>query len=171
MRLVLGSIGVLLLGLLISASDVLGQAPKLVKLDLSKAGEVNEGKTKSVWKMTIQAPAGSKTQLILGGIRVSDDLDTFDVAIELAKPNKTIADEKNDMAKNPSTKKIIVDTKDTLVREFEFGIANKKLAYQFVKFKTIGDKTYVMNGGGRSGATKAQVDLMLKCADTLAPSK
>lgn len=170
MRLVLSSFGILLLGLVIMASDVRGADPKLARLDLAKAGEVNEGKTKSVWQLSIQAPAGVKTQLILGGIWVRDDLDTFDLSIELAK-TKTIADEKKEWAKDKTTKKMVVDTADTLVREFEFGISTKKLAYQFVKFKTVGDKTYVMNGGGRYGASKADVDLMLKCADTLAPSK
>jgi hypothetical protein len=170
MRLVLGSIGVLLLGLVITAPDGRGADLKLVKLDLSKAGEVNDGKTKAPWRLTIQAPAGAKTQLVFGGIWVRDDLDTFDLAIELAK-TKTIADEKKEWTKDKATKKIIVDKEDTLVREFEFGMATKRLAYQFVKFKTVGDKIYVMNGGGRSGASKASVDLMLKCADTLTPSK
>src|SRR5262245_27645175 len=114
MRLV-GSIGVLLLGLVITASGVRGADPKLVKLDLSKAGGVNEGKTKARWQLTIQAPAGAKTQLVLGGIWVRDDLDAFDLAIELAK-TKTIADEKKEWANDKATKKIIVDKEDTLVR-------------------------------------------------------
>ncbi len=152
MRLFPGSIGVLLLGLVITASGVRGADPKLVKLDLSKAGEVDDGKTKAPWRLTIQAPAGAKTQLVFGGIWVRDNLDTFDLVIERAR-TRTIADEKKEWAKDKATKKIIVDTKDTLVREFELEFS-KKLAHQFVKFKTVGDKTYVMNGGGRSGASK-----------------
>ena len=183
MKIVLRSVAVGLLGLLVTQLAALGADPaevKLVKLDLSKAGEIDNGEgMKGPWKLSIQGPEGARLDRvgIAGmtghngqGVLVTESGSGFGLAIYAVKANP-IADKKKEWAKDGKTKKLVIDEEDTLMREITSLFDPKKPAYQFLKYKKVGDRGYVLEGGGTFGKDKAIADLELKCANTLTAEK
>jgi hypothetical protein len=183
MRIVQCSIVWGLLGLLAGPTGVDGAQPakiKLGKVDLSKAGQIDNGKDmKGPWKLTIQAPPGATVKRVglagmdgpVGeGVLVSEASSKFTIAIHAAKGNTMIADKKKEWAKAKDTKKLVIDEEDTLVREIT-SLIDKKPAYQFIKYKKVGDREYTLEGGGTLGSSKALYDIELKSADSLATKK
>lgn len=81
-----------------------------------------------------------------------------------------IADKKKEWAKSKDTNKLVIDQEDTLGREIT-SLVDKKPAYQFIKYKKVGDREYILEGGGTLGSSKALSDIELKCADSLAAKK
>jgi hypothetical protein len=139
-----------------------GEAPseapevKLAKLDLSSVG----------LPLTIDAPAGATAKESFGAFVVASGKN-FELIIrpqkeDLAQIRKQI--QNNDVARLIG---FIVDTPDTLFYEAE-GLGRSRFSIEMnVK---AGDNEYYIRDG-RSPYTKADVELMLKCAKTLAPKK
>jgi hypothetical protein len=94
----------------------------------------------------------------------------FSVAVHRAEGNAMIADKKKEWAKSKDTNKLVIDQEDTLGREIT-SLVDKKPAYQFIKYKKVGDREYILEGGGTLGSSKALSDIELKCADSLAAKK
>jgi hypothetical protein len=168
----------LILGLFFTLGPASGQAPakvKLVKLDLSKAGDVDDGIKKAPWALTIEAPQGATAKLysINTNILVEKG-DGFKLSIGYYRlgdktAKEQIANKKKDWQKDKGTKGLVVDTEDTLVREVVNVFDTKKTAFQFMTIMKVGDKVYYGEGPiAYYKFSKADVDLMLKSAKTLA---
>jgi hypothetical protein len=129
---------------------------KLAKLDLSSVG----------LPLTIDAPEGATAKESFGDFVVTSGKN-FELIIHPKKED--LAQIKKQVENNMVAKLIrfIVDTPDTLFYEAE-GLGRSRFSIEMnVK---AGDKEYYIRDG-RSPYTKADVELMLKCAKTLAPKK
>ncbi len=152
------------------------EAAKLVKLDLSKAGEVDSiGEKKAPWQLTIEAPEGATAKLAFFNSQIHVESGKgFYLAIigfkaDLAYEKKKL----QDVDKKKFFKGFVVDTPDTLMWEMlnpiEQALGKEKIVYQFVTNIKVGDKDYSCETQAANfDFSRAEADLMLKCAKTLA---
>ncbi len=138
------------------------------KLDLSKAGDVQSGTGKAPWKLSIDAPeeATAHTWSLNTSILVEKG-NGFSLVIRDYKED--LAALKKAWMNDRFTKAILVEEADLLLREITSPLDKKKLVYEFVVNIKVGDKVYScrsLPSGYRF--SREDVDLMLKCARTLA---
>lgn len=151
------------------------ETAKLVKLDLSKAGAVESGGKKEPWQLTMEAPEGATAKLGLFDIQIQVESGRgFNLAIDGFKTD--LAGEKKKLQEDENKKffkAFVVDTPDTLMWEMlnpiELAKGNQKLCYQFFTNVKVGNKDYSCSSQvANYNFSRAEADLMLKCAKTLA---
>jgi hypothetical protein len=148
------------LGFHAGGETVAQQAPKLAKLDLSKANED--------YAMTMDAPPGAKAKDGILGVEISNG-SNFQVELGDAKDMASL---KKEIEKNPlnQLKKIHVETKDVLLYESQIkGQPNTE--FHFLANVPVGGKTVGAEDMKGGTYTKAQAELMVKCVQSLKSKK
>lgn len=154
--------------LVIWAGEGLAQkTDKLVQLDLSKAGAVQgDNDKKAPWQLVIQAPEGAKAEVwVLSGIMVKKGNNFL---LEIAGYHHDLADYKDKWKADKQTKAIVMDTEEAIMREVISPIDEKKVGFQMMMNLKVGDKKFSCRSLPNTYQfTKADAELMLKCARTL----